>query len=116
VRASSAKAKGRRLATRLAERLLETFRPHLSDLDIRVVPSGVPGEDLWLSPAACARIPYTFECKNVERINVWDAIKQSQQHGAKTGREPVVVFSKNHSEDYVVLRLDHYLELINGKT
>ncbi len=112
MRTSSAKAKGRRLASRLAGRLLDLVRPHLTDLDIRVTPSGVSGEDLWLSPAACALIPYTFECKNVERINVWDAIKQSQQHANKTGREPVVVFSKNHQADYAIVTLDHYLELI----
>ena len=116
MRASSAKAKGRRLAQRLAGRLVEVLTPHLSADDVRAVPSGVPGEDLWLSPRGRELIPYTFECKNVEKINVWDAIRQAENHSRTTGHEPAVVFSKNREGDFVILRLEHFLEILREKS
>ena len=69
---------------------------------------GASGEDILLSPAARAAIPFSIECKNVERLNVWEAIAQA------SGRQypPLVVFRKNNTPPHVVLPFAVFLDLL----
>ena len=73
MKTSSAKAKGRRLQQKVRDLLLETFT-ELEPDDIRSTSMGVSGEDLQLSPAARKLIPFAIECKNQEKLNVWDSL------------------------------------------
>lgn len=86
--------------------------PDLSPDDIRVTSSGATGEDLLLSPAASQAIPLVVECKNVERLNIWDALKQAKGHAEGTERSPAVIFRRNHSELHVALRLEDFLRFV----
>ena len=54
---------------------------------------------------------FHFECKNQEKMNIWDALRQAEGDapGAKT---PLVVFTKNFEDTYVALRLNDLLDLI----
>lgn len=113
MKTSSAKAKGRRACAELREGLLAIAPSLLAD-DIRVTPSGVTGEDLWLSPRAQEMFPFAIECKNVEKLNIWDAIKQSREHAKKSGRTPLVAFTKNHEEMQVAMSLKVFLSLLDG--
>lgn len=106
---SSAKAKGRRLQQAVRDTILAAF-PQLEGDDVRVAIMGESGEDLHLSPAARRLVPYSIECKNTERLNVWEALKQAQAN-AGTHR-PLLVFSRNRSPTYVVLPLEDLLELL----
>ena len=110
MKTSSAKQKGRRLATQLQALLLSRY-PELSTEDIRVTSSGVQGEDLQLSPAARALLPYQFELKNQEKLNIWSALKQGASHGKY---KPVVVFKRNHSPTYVCVEIETFLDLITS--
>lgn len=107
MRASSAKAKGRRAAAELRERLLSAF-PELGPEDIHVVPSGVVGEDLWLSPQARKAIPFCFESKNQESLNIWSAMKQAAGHGKYPG---ILSFTRNREKMYVACDLETFLVL-----
>lgn len=107
VRTSSAKAKGRRLCARIKQLIHDAF-PQLEGDDIRVTPSGVNGPDLQLSPRAKFFFPYDIEAKNTERLNIWQAIEQSKEHGEK----PIVVFSRNRSKTYVVLEIEEFMTLV----
>lgn len=107
----SAKAKGRRAAQETCDVVLSTF-PQLHPDDVRPVPTSVPGEDLWLSPAAAALFPYAVECKNVEKLNVWNAIKQARAHAANTGRTPLVVFRRNGEELHTIVPLTEFMCLL----
>ncbi|HEY0110194.1 MAG TPA: hypothetical protein VGB67_11230, partial [Fibrella sp.] len=82
MRPSSAKAKGRRLQQWVRDTLLR-FAPVLTVDDIRSTSMGAGGEDLLLSSAARSLYPYSIECKNVEALNIWNAIKQSEETAAK---------------------------------
>ena len=83
----AAKAKGRRLQQHVAKRLLETF-PDLHADDVRSTGMGQGGEDVQLSAAARSRIGgYSFECKNVERLNIFGALEQCTTNCG--GHEPV---------------------------
>ena len=106
----SAKAKGRRLAQKLKEKLHEKFED-IQDGDIQVTPSGLNGPDLYLSPKAKAVIPFQFECKNQEKLNIWAALKQTKSHGPNSA----LVFSRNHEAIYVTLELSPFLDLIRTR-
>lgn len=107
---SSAKSKGRRLQQRVRNLFLNAA-PELDDKDIRSVPMGVKGEDLWMSTKGEEVYPYSVECKNVEKFNIWQAIKQCLEECKKNGKKPLVAFTKNGEETYVAIRIEEFLEL-----
>ena len=51
-----------------------------------------------------------IECKRVERLNIYDAIAQSQRD-ARDGEIPVVMHRKNHSDWLVTMTLDDWIQL-----
>ncbi len=75
MRPQSCKAKGRRFQQQIVADLLERF-PHLTEDDIKSCSMGANGEDVQLSASARMSIPYSFEAKNQERVNVWSALEQ----------------------------------------
>jgi len=107
----SRKAKGRRLQQKVRDLLLETFSDHLENDDIRSTSMGVSGEDLQVSPAARKLIPYSWEMKNQEKINIWDSIKQSEDNCPENAT-PVLVFKRNRSKTYAVINIEKLIELI----
>jgi|TARA_B000000609_G_C23984088_1_gene246057 hypothetical protein len=110
MKTSSAKAKGRRLQQKVRDLLLETFT-ELEPDDIRSTSMGVSGEDLQLSPAARKLIPFAIECKNQEKLNVWDSLKQAEENSGDY--DPVLIFKRNRSKTYAVINIEKFIELIN---
>ena len=108
----SAKAKGRRLQNSLRDMLKEAF-PTLEEDDIKSQTMGMSGEDIVLSPAARRIIPYSFECKNQERVQIWRALTEAL--GNAGGRVPVVVIKRNHTDPYAILDLNTFIDLIRDK-
>ena len=106
------KAKGRRLQNFVRDLLRKVFIK-LEEDDIKSQTMGLSGEDIVLSPLAKKTIPYSFECKNVEKLNVWNAIKQAESNCQD--REPVVVIKRNRTNAYAVVRVEHLIELIEAK-
>ena len=78
----SAKNKGKRLQNNVRDLLLETFT-ELEPDDIKSTTMGEIGEDIQLSPAARKLIPYAIECKNQEKINIWESLKQAESNSEK---------------------------------
>ena len=109
MKTSSAKAKGRRLQQKVRDLLLETFTELKPD-DIRSTSMGVSGEDLQLSPAARKLIPFAIECKNQEKLNVWDSLKQAEENSGDY--DPVLIFKRNRSKTYAVINIEKFIELI----
>jgi hypothetical protein len=72
---------------------------------------GVSGEDLQLSPAARKLIPFAIECKNQEKLNVWDSLKQAEENSGDY--DPVLIFKRNRSKTYAVINIEKFIELIN---
>ena len=108
MRPSSAKAKGRNMQQLCRDMLLKAA-PQLEQDDIRSNPMGAPGEDLLLSPAARKVYPFAFECKHVEKLNIWDAIEQAEENKGK--HKPAVLFRKNLKDPHIVMKLSDFLEL-----
>lgn len=109
MRPQSAKAKGRRLQQKARDMFLEACKDLEPD-DIRSNPMGAHGEDLLFSPRARQTYPFSVECKNVEKLNMWAAIEQAEEYGKY---DPMVVFSKNGKDVMVALPLEKLLEIIN---
>ena len=103
----SAKAKGRRVQQQFRELLIEELGIHPEDIESRSMGAG--GEDLIMARAARQKFPYSIECKNVEKLNVWEAYKQAEENSKDY--EPVVVMKKNNHKTLVVIDAEHFVKI-----
>ena len=102
----SAKAKGRRLQQWVREQLIEKLDIHPEDLESRSMGAG--GEDLIMARAAREKFPYSIECKNQEKINIWEAYSQASSNSGD--HEPIVFIKKNGKKPLVVLDAEYFLD------
>ena len=110
----SAKAKGRNLQNLVRDKLRSIFVGKvLEEDDIKSQTMGMSGEDIVLTPSAKKVIPYSFECKNTERLNLWKSLEQCESNCED--RNPVLVIKRNRSEVYAVVKFDNFLNLIEEK-
>ena len=106
----SSKAKGRKLQNLLRDLLRVAF-PSLEEDDVKSQTMGMAGEDIVLSPAARRKIPFSFECKNVERLSFWATVEQCENN-CKEGVSPAIVVKKNRKDPMVAIPLDVFLGLV----
>ena len=92
MKTQSAKAKGRRLQQWFRDLLIEKLNIHPEDIESRSMGAG--GEDLIMARAAREKFPYSVECKNQEKINLWESYNQAQQNSKN--HEPVVILKRNN--------------------
>jgi hypothetical protein len=92
MKTQSAKAKGRRLQQWVRDQVLESY-PKLTEDDVRSTGMGQSGADLQLSAAAKEAFPFEVECKNQERLNLWQSFEQCESNAIE--REPLLIVKKN---------------------
>tara|TARA_B110000444_G_C18844154_1_gene600834 strand:+ start:256 stop:594 length:339 start_codon:yes stop_codon:yes gene_type:complete len=109
--ARSSKAKGRRLQNFVRDLLRSTFKNKLEDDDIKSQIMGVNGEDIVLSPAAKKILPFSIECKNVEKFSIWKSLKQTEANTAN-GSTPLLIFKRNNTKTYVVEDINTWIKRI----
>jgi hypothetical protein len=102
MKSRSAKNKGKRLQNNVRDLLLESFT-ELEPDDVRSAIMGESGEDIKLSPAARKQIPFSFECKNQEKLNIWDSLQQAEENSGDYS--PVLIFKRNRSKTYAVVEI-----------
>jgi hypothetical protein len=107
MRPQSCKAKGRRLQQWVREQLIEKLNIHPEDIESRSMGAG--GEDLIMARAARLKFPHSIECKNVEKLNIWDAYEQAKSNS--NGYEPIVVIKKNNKTPLVVVDAEYFIAL-----
>ena len=107
MKTQSAKAKGRKLQQWVRDFLVESLDIHPEDIESRSMGAG--GEDLIMSRAARKSFPYSVECKNQEKINVWSAYDQASENSL--GYTPLVVIKRNRSKPLVVIDAETFIEL-----
>lgn len=110
MKTSSAKAKGRRCAQETKDLIIRFFGRVLDDEDITVTPSGVTGPDLQFSPLAKKHLGLAIECKNVEALNIWKALEQTEGE-ARSGL-PSLFFRRNRTKLYVALDAEEFMKLL----
>ena len=106
----SAKNKGKRLQNKVRDLILEKFN-QLEPDDVRSITMGDSGEDILLSPAARRLFPFSVECKNQEKLNIWSALEQAEDNSGN--HIPLVIFKRNRTKTYAVLEFDKLLELLD---
>jgi len=108
---SSAKAKGRRLQQWVRDKLIEMLEVHPEDIESRSMGAG--GEDLIMARAARVKFPHSIECKNVEKLNIWEAYEQASANC--NDYQPIVVIKKNGKKPLVVVDAEYYIQLFGDK-
>jgi hypothetical protein len=111
MKVQSAKAKGRRLQQWVRDKLIEMLEVHPEDIESRSMGAG--GEDLIMARAARQKFPHSIECKNVEKLNIWDAYEQASAN--RGDYEPIVVIKKNGKKPLVVVDAEYYIQLFGDK-
>jgi len=108
MKTQSRKAKGRRLQQKFMELLIEKLDIDPEDIESRSMGAG--GEDLIMSKAARNKFPFSIECKNQERMNIWSAWEQANNN--RGIYEPLVVIKKNGVPPLVVLDANVFLNYV----
>ena len=74
---------------------------------------GSQGEDIIMGKQSRDKFPYSIECKNQERVNVWNAYDQASENCK--GYEPLVVIKKNRTKPLVVIDAEHFVKLFDER-
>ena len=111
MKSRSAKNKGKRLQNTVRDLILEKFNTKLEPDDVRSITMGDSGEDILLSPAARKLFPFSVECKNQEKLNIWSSLEQAE--GNSGNHPPLLIFKRNRSKTYAVLEFEKLLELLD---
>mgnify|MGYP001233897127 CR=1 FL=1 len=109
MKTQSAKAKGRKLQQWMRNLLIEKLEVHPEDIESRSMGAG--GEDLIMARAAREKFPMSIECKNQEKVNVWEAYKQAEDNSGKY--EPVVVIKRNKVKPLIVVDAEYFVSLFD---
>ena len=107
MKTQSAKAKGRRLQQWFRDLLIEKLDIHPEDIESRSMGAG--GEDLIMARAAREKFPYSVECKNQEKINLWESYNQARQNSKN--HEPVVILKRNNSKPLILIDAEYFVKL-----
>jgi hypothetical protein len=106
----SSKAKGRS-ACEAVQRALLAANPDLAEADVFIKATSQIGVDLHLSPKARAWFKYAIESKNVERLNIWEALQQAEDN-ASPESPPIVFFKRARTSLYVAMPATEFLKLL----
>ena len=109
MKTQSAKAKGRRFQQWVRDKLVESLGIHPEDIESRSMGAG--GEDLIMARAAREKFPYSIECKNQEKLNIWESYKQASNNCGKY--EPIVVIKRNNHKPLVIIDAESFVKLHN---
>lgn len=107
MKTASAKNKGRRLQQWVVSKLIEILGFTKGEAISR--PMGSSGEDIIMPPYPSRGFPYSIECKNQERVNIWEAYKQAEYNSGKF--EPIVVIKKNNKKPLILVDAEFFISL-----
>ena len=111
--ARSSKAKGRRLQNYVRDMLRDVYTQLHPD-DIKSQTMGMTGEDIVRTPAAKKVCTFSFECKNVEKLQIWKAIEQCETNRPDCSSS-AIVFKKNGKEPYVAIPFTVFCDMLQAE-
>ena len=106
MRPQSAKAKGRLFQQWVRDQLIEQRNIHPEDIESRSM--GASGEDLIMARDARQKFPFSIECKNQEKLNVYDAYDQACANSGD--HEPILFMKKNRKKPLVVVDAEFFIK------
>lgn len=112
---SSKKHKARTLQKIAAKDIREVF--NLPDEDAISRPMGSGGSDVIMSRAAIEKFPFSVECRNQEKINVWSSFEDCERNAKKDKRTALLMIKRNFSDPMIVMKWKDLLTVLkNNKT
>ena len=90
--------------------MIEKLDVHPEDIESRSMGAG--GEDLIMARAAREKFPFSIECKNVEKLNVWEAYRQAKENAGKY--VPIVVMKKNQEKPLIVIDAEEFVNIMEN--
>ena len=106
MRPQSAKAKGRLFQQWVRDMLIEERNIHPEDIESRSMGAG--GEDLIMARDARQKFPFSIECKNQEKLNVYEAYAQACANSGDPA--PILFMKKNRKKPLVVLDAEWFIK------
>ena len=106
----SAKAKGRRFQQWVRDMLIEHRGIHREDIESRSMGAG--GEDLIMARDARQKFPFSIECKNVEKLNVYDAYDQACANAGD--HTPILFMKKNGKKPLAVVDAEWFIKHVHN--
>lgn len=73
---------------------------------------GAGGEDLIMARDARRKFPFSIECKNVEKLNVWNAYEQATANSGNN--EPILFMKKNRKKPLVVVDAEWFIKNVHN--
>jgi hypothetical protein len=111
MKTKSAKAKGRSLQNWTCKMVSAiTGIKHGKDEDIEPRIMGCSGVDVILRNAAFEMFPFSIECKNQQRLNVHEAIKQAKANQIK-GTDWLLITKRNRERPNVTLDAEAFFDI-----
>ena len=107
MKTQSVKAKGRRFQQWVRDKLIDILNIHPEDIESRSMGAG--GEDLIMARAARKKFPYSIECKNQEKLNLWEAYSQAEANCGDY--QPIVFLKRNKQKPLVLVDADYFMRL-----
>lgn len=101
----SKKAKGKRLELKVSQGL------RLKGLDKDARPMIMSGAAEGFKTDIFTKLPFAIECKNQERVQLWQAWEQAQEQ-RKPFKDPVLMISGNYRPIIVVMDFEDWLNLV----
>ena len=114
MKTKSAKAKGRKLQKWVCEQIGKFLNlPWGYDDEHLIQPRlmGQGGVDIVLRGEASNYFPFSIECKNTERLNLYNSIDQAKRN-CKRNTDWLLFHTKNHSAPIVILDAETFFRLI----
>jgi hypothetical protein len=108
VKPASCKQKGRLAQQKIRDLILKTF-PELTADDCRSTAMGQSGEDVQLSTAARALVPYQIEVKSKAASQIHTYYEQAKTHG---DHQPLVFVKQDRKEMLAILDAEHFFKLL----
>ena len=106
MKTQSAKGKGRRFQQWVRDMLIEHRNVHPEDIEARSMGAG--GEDIIMARDARKKFPFSIECKNVEKLNVYEAYAQAEANSGD--HEPILFMKKNRKKPLVVVDAEWFVK------
>ena len=86
--------------------LIEHRNVHPEDIESRSMGAG--GEDIMMARDAREKFPFSIECKNVEKLNVYEAYAQAEANSGD--HEPILFMKKNRKKPLVVVDAEWFVK------
>ena len=69
---------------------------------------GAGGEDLIMARDARQKFPFSIECKNQEKLNVYDAYAQAEANAGD--HEPILFMKRKYKKPLVVIDAEFFIK------